>query len=164
MKTNVETMRYKVPKVKNRFVQTHIKLIVICALICAVIILLSVSYVIIRQSYLLEPKTTILLFCEVDDIDKAQEQLAKYKDVFNIYFVKYESDLQGEDGTYNLSIFGDDVASKYGTPSSSVLALGLPASGASAKELTFYKASLEEGSVVSADAIDSIVLLVRNLL
>lgn len=164
MKTNLETMRYKVPKVKNRFVQTHIKLIVICAVICAVIILLSVSYVIIRQSYLLEPKTTILLFCEVDDIDLAQQQLAKYKDVFNIYFVRHESDLQGEDEPYNLSIFGDDISSKYNTPEGSVLALGIPASGASAKELTFAKASLQNGAVVGYNQVDDIIMLVRDLL
>ena len=164
MKTNIETMRYKVPKVKNRFIQTHIKLIVICAVICAVIILLSVSYVIIRQSYLLEPKTTILLFCEVDDIDNVQEQLSKYKDVFNIYFVRYESDLQGEDGSYNLSIFGDDVAKDYNKPSNSLLALVLPASGGSPLEITYSKLSLESGVTIASADIDDILARVRSLL
>ena len=163
MKQNIETMRYKVPKVKNRFVQTHLKLIVICAIVVAVIVMLSLSYVLIRQSYVLEPKTTILLFCQVDNYDETQTQLSKYKDLFNIIFVNYEADYQGEDGSYNLDSFGSIVASKYSTPSANLVAVALPLRGDN-QEFTFADIQLAAGATLNADTVDGLIALIRSSL
>lgn len=163
MKQNLETMRYKVPKVKNRFLQTHIKLILICAVICAVLIMLSYSYVIIHQSYLFEPKSTILLFCEVEDYEETQKQLSKYDELCTIIFVKYEADLKNEDGSFDLSRFGSGLNMQYSTPDEDLLALAIPVKKTD-KEFKFTDINLKAGSILDAKTVDSLIATIRSSL
>ena len=163
MKQTIETMRYKVPKVKNRFLQTHLKLIVICAVVAAVLIMLAFSYVIIYQSYVLRPKATILLFCEVANLDEAQSQLSKYDDLFNGYLVRYEADFNDE-GAYDLSEFGSSIAEKYATPNATLLAVMITPSGITTKEFTFKDAELSTGATLDTAMLDELIALIRSSL
>ena len=162
MKQNIETMRYKVPKVKNRFLQTHLKLIVICAVVAAVLILLAFSYVIIHQSYILEPKTTILLFCEVDDVEAAQNQLSKHADLFKILLVRYEDEFKTSDG-YDFSSLGSKAAEDYVNPSASLLAVVIPTNGLP-KEFDFSDLEMPAGAIVDAQTLDSVIAAIRSSL
>lgn len=165
MKTNVETMRYKVPKVKNRFVQTHIKLIVICAVICAVLIMLSFSYVLIRQSYLLEPKTTILLFCEVSDYATAQAQADKYGELFDIYLVNYVDVFTDENGKYDFSRYGAYVNLDYSLYKDyGLMAIVVPSRGYGHYKYFFKDIELEDDAILDADDIEAAIAHIRSSL
>ena len=162
MKQNIETMRYKVPKVKNRFFQTHIKLILICAAVAAVLILLAFSYVVLHQAYLLEPKTTILLFCEVENLEETQNQLSNYTDLFRFVFVRYEVDFDEETG-YDLSAFGSRVAEDYANPSNELLAAVVPPNDL---PTNFKFADLEilTGATLDANTVENVIASIRSSL
>ena len=51
-----EEMRYKVPKVKNRFIAAHAKFIIACALFAVISIILFASFAYIAESRKLELK------------------------------------------------------------------------------------------------------------
>ena len=162
MKQHIEEMRYKVPKVKNRFIQTHIKLILICAMVAAVLILLAFSYALIHQSYILEPKTTVLLFCEVENYEETQNRLSKYEDLFKIVFVKYEVEFDEEDG-YDFSGFGSRISEKYATPSNSVLAVVIPPISLPT-EFSFGDVELSSGATLDANTVDDVISFIRSSL
>ena len=165
MKITTETMRYKIPKFKNRFAQTHAKLIVIGAVICAVLILLSVSYVTIRQSYMLEPRTTILLFCEVNDYEQVKGQTDKYGELFNIYFVKYVDDFTTEDGKYDFSRFGTYVNSDYFQDKDhGLLAFVIPSRGYGNKKVLFSDVKLANNTVIDAETVEAVIAHIRSSL
>ena len=165
MKTNIETMRYKVPKVKNRFVQTHAKLIVICAVILAVLVMLSFSYVLIRQSYVLEPKTTILLFCKVDDYNEIQSKTDKYSELFNIYFVEYVDDFTNENGKYDFSRFGSTVNLDYSLNKDyGLLAFVFPSRGYGTLKFYFKDVELADNTILDDNGVEAVIAKIRSSL
>ena len=164
MKQSIEEMRYKVPKVKNRFIQTHAKLIVICAIILATLIMLSFSYVLIRQSYMLEPRTTILLFCEVDDYDAAKTQADKYGELFNIYFVKYVDDFTDENGKYDFSRFGTYVNSDYFQYKDDLVAIVIPSRSYGNRKIRFTDIEQKKNAILDASTVEDLILYIRNSL
>lgn len=164
MKQNVETMRYKVPKVKNRFIQTHLKLIVICAIILATLVMLSFSYVLIRQSYMLEPRTTILLFCEVNDYDEAKAQADKYGELFNVYFVKYVDDFDNGKGGYDFSRFGTYVNSDYFQYKDNLVAIVIPSRSYGNRKISYTDIEQNKNAILDATTVEELILYVRNSL
>ena len=164
MKQSIEEMRYKVPKVKNRFIQTHAKLIIICAIVVATLIMLSFSYVLIRQSYMLEPRTTILLFCEVDDYDAAKAQADKYGELFNIYFVKYVDDFDNGKGGYDFSRFGTYVNSDYFQYKDDLVAIVIPSRSYGNRKIRFTDVGQRKNAVLNAATVEEVILYVRNSL
>ena len=164
MKQNIETMRYKVPKVKNRFIQTHWKLIVICAVIVATLIMLSFSYVLIRQSYMLEPRTTILLFCEVNDYDEAKAQADKYGELFNIYFVKYTDEFTDENGKYDFSRLGTYVNSDYFQYKDDLVAIVIPSRSYGNRKIRFTDIEQKKNAILDAATVEELILYIRNSL
>lgn len=88
-KFSLERMRYAVPGVCNRFWSVHIGFILVCALICAMAISVTIGVIVIGGVQDLEPKPSAVFYCEVDDIGAVRKQMQKYTAVMDIYFVEY---------------------------------------------------------------------------
>ncbi len=85
-----EEMRYKVPKVKNRFIAAHAKFIIACALFAVISIILFASFAYIAESRKLEPKRAFVFTCDVQDIDACNKVADKFTQTAEIYFAKYD--------------------------------------------------------------------------
>ncbi len=89
-KISTEQMRYSVPKVKNRFLQVHGKLIALCAVICLLAITVSLCFVTVRQAYTLEPKNNLIFYGTVENEEEARALIRKYFDRIHIVLFMYE--------------------------------------------------------------------------
>ncbi len=84
-----ERMRYAVPGVCNRFWNVHIGFILICALISAMVISVTVGVIVIGGVQDLEPKPSAVFYCKVEDISAVRKEMQKFTPVMDIYFVEY---------------------------------------------------------------------------
>ncbi len=89
-KISTEQMRYRVPGVRDRFLQVHGRLIVVCAILCLLAITVSLCFVTIRSAYTLEPKTTLIYYGMVEDEEAAHALIQKYYDRLHIILFLYE--------------------------------------------------------------------------
>ena len=100
-----EKMRYAVPGVCNRFWNVHIGFILVCALIAAMVISITIGVIVIGGVQELEPKPSAVFYCEVEDISTVRKEMQKYTPVMDVYFVEYG------DEEYNGAL-GEDAADK----------------------------------------------------
>ena len=100
-----EKMRYAVPGVCNRLWSVHIGFILLCALISAMVISITIGVIVIGGVQDLESKPSAVFYCEVEDISAVRKQMQKYSAVMDIYFVEYG------DEEYKGAL-GEDVADK----------------------------------------------------
>ena len=99
-----EEMRYKVPKVKNRFIAAHIKFIAVCAVIAAIAVILFASYLYITEIRKLEPKRAFVFVCDVQNIDECNKIAAKFSNTVEIYFAKYDEQFtSSKENSFNFS-------------------------------------------------------------
>ena len=159
-KINLETMRYRIPKVKNRFFSVHSKLIITCFVMSISLILLSISYLVISQSIIFQPKTVMLFFCEVDDFENTTKKMSIYDEMFDICFARYD-DLLQEDGNYNLSSFGAEINESFSTFNPAVLVIKIPNSGYGYKVYSYENFGYENDIVLSYLEIESIIIEIR---
>lgn len=105
-KVNGESVRYLVPKVKNRFLSVYLRFIILCAAVSLIAVTIALSFFTIRKSQQITGKPMFLFFCEVDDYEAAKAQLKKYSLSSDIYFVFYEDEFKGTDTKYDFSSLG----------------------------------------------------------
>lgn len=108
-----EEMRYKVPKVKNRFIAAHMSFIIICAIVTAITVILFASFLYVSESRKLEPKPAIIFTCEVTDIDACNRISDKFTQTVEIYFAKYDEQFENtKENSYDFSCVSSAVGNE----------------------------------------------------
>ncbi|MCM1220939.1 MAG: hypothetical protein NC548_41280 [Lachnospiraceae bacterium] len=155
----IEEMRYKVPKVCNRFWQVHTRFILSCFVITCVAILISLSVVTVKGIQRLAPNPTIVFFCTIEEYDSVSNELKKYQESIDLFFVEYDHrfDSSSESKTlYDFTELGGDM-SNYNNPDKSVLCVALKATQSFLRQYTYESFDLENGADATQEIVEQIV-------
>lgn len=159
---NTESMRYNVPGVCNRFWQVHMKFILMCLLVAVSLSVVAFSYSVIRSIRKLEPKTSCIFFCEVENYSAVEQSLEKYSPFVSVYFAVYDEtfspadDDDGKATKYDFSLLGYYMTT-YENPPEDILCVVLDASGKIKTTRTYREAGYANGTVLNLSAAEKVL-------